>query len=394
VIRRAGAAKLLMTTTIALAGGGTSSAADWSETLDANSYLAYDRNPQLAAGSNVADRSAELAVDGNTTRATEVSQLTITPRISITRYERDSNLDITTGSLAVSFVDNGERGQLSLAGQALTDSTLTSELGQTGINSVNLRHDAYNATIGYLYSISERLSWLLQAGGQVTRYNSEAERYGLTSNNYDSLQLGPTWKFSDRLQGSLVLEADRIAPQSGQREKDYSASVQLKRAITEKYSWRVSVGATRVDIPGSLGPPTSEVFELGASSKTERIQWDLSARRAVLPIGLGLLAREDVATLTASIAVSERSTLNLTANVIHTDPVSIFIYLAPEFAFQYQIYRGAAWGQATAEWQYHFSPTWMLSAAYQQARARNYSLTEWANGKQARLGIIWQSSRL
>jgi hypothetical protein len=196
------------------------------------------------------------------------------------------------------------------------------------------------------------------------------------------------------VQGSLNLEADQVKPHAGSSEKDYSASAQLKRSLSEKYSWRVSAGATRVEVGGGASMPTTSVFELGVTYQGERVQWDLSAKRAVLPIGLGLLAREDVAALSAAVSVSEHSTLSLSCNAIRTDPVSLTLYLAPGISFGYQIYSGATWGQATAEWQYHFSPYWTLSAAYMRARARNYSVPEWANGNQARLGILWQSNRL
>jgi hypothetical protein len=381
-------------TIVAMTAARASSGADWSETLDVNANVAYDTNPALLPGSNIADRSAQLAVDGNTQMATEVSQLTLTPRFAVIRYDQERNLDVTSGSLALNYQDKGERGQWNAAALAQTDGTVTSELGQTGITNVNFRHNAYSASLGYQYSTTERLSWLLQGSGQITQYNSEAQQYGLVGYKYGGIQLGPTWSFSDRLQGSLNVETHRVSPQNGTTERDYSVSVQLKRSLSEKYSWRASGGATRVEIPGSPGTPTSAVFELGATRQGERVQWDLSAKRAVLPIGLGLLARQDVAALGAVISLSERSTLSLTANLIRTDPVSISLYLAPGISFGYQIYSGATYGQGTAEWQYHFSPHWALSAAYMRARARNYSVTEWANGDQARLGIVWQSGRL
>jgi hypothetical protein len=158
--------------------------------------------------------------------------------------------------------------------------------------------------------------------------------------------------------------------------------------------WHASAGATRVDISGSSGAPTSGVFELGVTRQGERVQWDFSVKQAVLPIGFGLLAREDVAALTAVLNLSERSTLNLSCSAVRSYPVSLSLYLAPEISLRYQIYSGAAWGQAGAEWQYHFSPRWALSAAYTQSRARNYAFAEWADGSQARLGIVWQSGRL
>jgi hypothetical protein len=393
-VSQRGIAKLLMLSIIAVSRGGPAPAADWSETLDASVNAAYDTNPALLPGSSIADRSAQLAVDGNTQVATEVSQLTVTPRFAIIRYDEEKNLDTTTGSLALGYQDNGERGQWNASALAQTDSTLTSELGQTGITNVNFRHDGYSASVGYQYFSTERLSWLLQGSGQVVRYNSDAEQYGLVGYGYGGLELGPTWSFTDRLQGSLDVSADRVSAQNGFSEKDYSASVQLKRSFSEQYSWRVSVGATRVEAPGSLGTPTSAVFEVGATRKGERLQWDLSAKRAVLPIGLGLLARQDAVALTAVVSSSEHSTLTFTANVMRTDPVSLSLYLAPGISFAYQVYSGATFAQANAEWQYHFSPHWALSAAFMRARSRNYSLTEWANGDQARLGIVWQSDRL
>jgi hypothetical protein len=393
VTRRAAIIKLLMITGIAMVRGTTATAADWSETLDVSVNAAYDTNPALVPGSSIVDQAAQLAVDGITSAQTERGQLTITPHLAITRYARETNLDVDSGSLALGYVEKLERGQWSVSGQALTDSTLTSELGQTGITNVNFRHDAYTAAAGYQYFSTERLSWQLQGSGQITRYDN-GQQFGLTNYDYGSIEAGPIWAFSDRLQGSLSVETDRVSPQTGLAQKDYSVDGQLKRSLSEKYSWRASVGATRVEAAGSASTPTNTVFELGASRQGERTQWDLSVKRAVLPIGIGLLAREDVAALSVSVQASERSTLNLAVNAIRSDPVSAVFYLAPQISFSYQVYSGASWGQAVAEWQYRFSPSWALSAAYQQARARNYSLAEWANGNQARLGIVWQSGRL
>lgn len=383
-----------MTATVAMAAGRGASGADWSEALDVSGTAAYDTNPQLLPGSHITDRSAQLALDGNTRVATEITQLTLTPRFTIVHYDREKNLDMTTGSLALNYQDRGERGQWNLSGLAQTDSTVTSELGQTGISGVNFRHTGYNASVGYQYLSTERLSWLLQGSGQVTRYNDEAQRYGLIQYSYGGVQFGPTWSFSERLQASLTIETDQVTPRNGPREKDYSANAQLKRSLSEQYSWRASAGATRVAVVGSSGTPATGVFELGFTRQGEKVQWDLSARRAVLPIGFGLLAREDVAALSAVISVSERSTLNLSCNAIRTDPVSLSLYLAPGISLGYQIYSGATFGQASAEWQYHFSPRWALSAGYLRSRARNYSAAEWANGRQIHLGILWQSNRL
>jgi hypothetical protein len=269
----------------------------------------------------------------------------------------------------------------------LTDSTLFSELGTTGVTYVNLRHTAGTISLKYQYASTELLSWELQGSGQVTRY-SNANPYGLVDYNYGTVQFGPIWSFSERVQGSLVLAADRINPKAGTSQDNYSAYLQLTRSFSEKYSWRLSAGGSRIDYGSAAagaGSQSSSVYELGASRKGERVQWDVSVKRAVTPIGVGLLSPQTVAALTATVATSERSSLSLALNGIRTEPV---------FAYQYLVYSGGWWGQIDAEWKYQCSAHWALSAAYAQRRARYSSLSEWADGKQARLGIVWNSRGL
>jgi hypothetical protein len=377
----------------AAAGGSTSAAADWSQTLEASANGTYVTNPLFVPGSKLADESAVLSGDGNTTVQTERGQLSVTPRFSMTRYHRESDLDINAGSLDLGYVRKLERGQWTFSTQALTDSTVTSELGLTGITSVNRRHDAGLVSSSYQYFSAERLSWLLQGSLQLTRY-SNAQGLGLTDYNYGSLLFGPTWSFSERLQGTLSLEEDRFEPRSGgTSQKDYSASLRLARSLGERYAWRAAMGATRIQSAGRAAS-TSSVLELGASWQGERIQCDLSVKRAVVPVGLGFLAREDQATASMVTNTSQRSTLSFSVGVIRTEPVTFLIYLTPQLSFPYQAYSGASWGQASAEWRYRLSGRWMLSAAYIYGRARSGELQPWANGNQARLGVVWSSGRL
>jgi hypothetical protein len=376
-----------MVTSLATAGGRSSPAADWSNSLEAAANGAYVTNPTLVVGSHLTDETAQVILSDHTTAETERGQLTVTPQFSATRYKHESNLDITAGSLDLTLVEKLERGQWSFEGLGLTDSTVTSELGTTGVTNVNRRHTAGSLSLSYQYSSTERLSWQVQGSGQLTRY-SDAAAFGLVNYDFGSVQFGPMWSFSERVQGSLILEADRINPEGGTKQNDYSAYLQLKRSFSEKYAWRASVGGTRIDYgsaSASAGSQTSSLYEVGASRKGERVQWDVSVKHAVLPIGIGLLAPETVAAFAMTVATSERGSLSLTLNGIRTEPVH---------EYQYLVYSGGWWGQVGAEWKYQFTTHWALSAGYLQGRARYSSGSEWATGNQARLGILWQSGRL
>jgi hypothetical protein len=382
VIRRTVTAGLFLSV-LGLAGGQPSPAAIWSETLDASAHAAYVTNPQFVPGSKLDDESGVLAVDGNTTVQAERSELTVTPRFTLTRYHRERDLDINAGAVDLSYLRKLERGQWTLSGQALTDSTVTSELGLTGLTNVNRRHDAGTVSTVYRYSSSERLSWQLQGAWQVTRY-SDAGSSGLTEFRYGSVQLGPTWSFSEHLLGSILVGADRTSPQGGQTQNDYPVSLVLKRTVSERYAWRASIGATRVEAGrGSAG--TSSLYELGASRQGERLHWDVSVRRSVAPVGFGELTRQDQAMLGLTAVTSERSSVSLAVSALRSRPLTYLNFL---------VYSGASWEQANAEWQYRLSTKWSLSAAYTYARARNGDLQPWARGNQARLGIVWNSGRL
>jgi hypothetical protein len=388
-----------MLTTLAMAGGRSSAAADWSNTLDANATAGYVTNPRWQPGVNTSDEFAQVMVDGSTSAQTEHGQLTVTPRLSVTRYVHETDLDIDAGSLELMYLGKLERGQWMFDVAGLTDSTVTSELGTTGVTNVNRRHTQGNLSLSYQYYSTERLSWLLQGSGQITRYN-DAAAFGLTDYDYGSVAFGPTWNFSERVQGSLTLEADRLSPHTGARQNDYSASLQLKRNFSERYAWRVSVGGTRVEYANE-GSTTSSQYELGASRQGERVQWDVSIKRAVLPIGLGLLTPETVAALGMTLGTSEHSTLNITANAIRTQPVfvtqPVVLFVGPYLLYglvQRVLYSGATWGQVGAEWRYQFTPHWSLSAAYRYGRSRVYPSEDWANGSEAHLGIVWNSGRL
>ena len=381
--RAARVAQLIMLTSLAAASSRETRAADWSGALDAGTNLAYVTNPLWIPGSHATDELAQLSVDGKTTAQTELGELTVTPHFSSTRYDHDTALDLDTGSLDLAYQRKLERGQWNFDAQALTDSTVTSELGTTGLTEINRRHYANSLSVGYQYLLSERLSCLVQGAWQGTRY-TDALQFGLTDYSYASALVSPTWSLSDRMQGSLNLSVGRLAPDVGFRQDSDSLALQLEHKVTEQYSWRASAGATHTDA-GSAGTTTDWVFELAASRQTERVHWDVSVKRAVLPIGLGYLAPQTAATFALAVAATERSAVSLSLAGLRTDEVKYGNLILAS---------GATWVQGSVEWRFNLSPRWTVSGTYQHGRSRGLEASVWADADQARINVTWQSGRL
>ena len=134
-----------MLTITAMTAGRSSQAADWSGTVQASASAGYVTNPRMLPGVDNSDETGELLVDGSAMRATERSQLTVTPQVRLTRYDHQTDLDTDEGRLGIDFQEKLERGDWTFDGLGLTDSTVTSERGTTGITFVNRRHTAGSA---------------------------------------------------------------------------------------------------------------------------------------------------------------------------------------------------------------------------------------------------------
>lgn len=381
--RDGGLILMVMLATLANGRSREAIAADWSNTLESSATAAYLTNPQLTPGGSQPDRLAQLSVDGSSTMSTDLAQLALTPRFSLSRYDQEKNLNANTGSFELSYQQKLERGQWTLDGQALTDSTITSELGQTGVTDINRHHYLYSTSVAYVFKDTEQLSWQVQGAWQDTRY-SDALKYGLTDFRYITGQFGPTWAFSETLIGTLNIEADELTPSIGIKQDVYSVSLQAKHSLTEHYTWRLSAGTTRVDA-GAGGSGRSETFEVGITRLGQRVTWDLDIKRAVLPIGFGLLARQDTAALGVVGSTSEHSALSFSVNAIRSKPV---------FFYQFLLYSGATYEQLNLEWRYQLSPHWTVSCAYVRARQDTGTIALWGLSNQGRLGVQWQSLRL
>lgn len=359
----------------------TGRAADWQDLLVANLTGGWVSNPSLLPDVSQGDRFASLTLSGTGALSTEVSQLTFAPRLAVTRYDMFKNLNTDTGAVDAAYTRTFERGKWTFSAEALVDSTLTSELGLTGITNINRRHEAYSGTTSYESSPQERLSWFANGLWASNRY-IDAASVGLEAYRYVSANLGPTWSFSDRVSSSLVLGADQTSTQSSPNQDTHSASLRVNSQWSERSAWSLQAGTTQVDAGPSHS--TAALLVLTASSTGERYHWDASLRHDVSPIGLGTLARTDRATFNLHTALSERSELNFYCNLIRSAPASIA---------QFTVYNGAEWAQLGAEWHRQLTGNFDAIAGFSRAHARSGTAVPWADQTQIRLSILWQSRR-
>ena len=365
----------------ALAAVHGARAADWDARTTASVAAGWASNPALRPGLSEGDRLAALSLSATALARTETSQFSMSPKFSAVRYDLERALDTNTGSFELHYSRTGERGNWTAAAQALVDSTLTSELGLSGISSINRRHESLLLSGGNESMLTPALSAFVNAAWTANRY-IDAAGTGLNDYRYFSVNAGPSLTFSERLRGFLVLGADRTLPAAGRAQSARSASLRLGGTWSERTSWSLLAGATRVET--GTGSTLGSIAEASASSGRERLHWTVSLRHDVSPIGYGLLARNDRASASALFNLGERSNVNLYVNLIRSAPLQ----RGGVSAFD-----GADYAQLGGEWRWRLFRSLDVSASASQVRSRSGHPAIWANGSQVRLGVTWQSRR-
>ncbi len=365
-----------------LAGGGCAWSADQQHSLTANLASGWVNNPALVRGGAPDDLLAVLTLSGRLAARRERDTLSLTPRFTATRYEGGRSLDTNTGSLELAYGRSGERGSWNLSAQGLVDSTLTSELGQSGVSDVNRRHEVLTAGGGYEWNHSERAAWRA-SGAWTSHHYADAAGTGLNDYRHVAASLGPTWSLRETTQASLVLGAERTLPRKGSDQSAFSASLRLAGSWNELAAWTVQAGGTRADAPG--GKSNGALVALSVSSGGERLRFGADLRRDISPIGYGLLARKDRAGITLNASVTQASSLNLNVGYIRSAALR---------RAQLTLFEGAQYLQLGGEWRQRLSDRLDLTVSYSHVRAQGGRLPDWAMSNQARIGITWQSRRL
>jgi len=118
-------------------------AAEWTFSPAAEINAQSQQNPGLSPAE---DQQHEMSNGGGTSlslgvqRRTERTTFSLQPSVHALRFADDNNLDRDEEHVDLGYGWLGEKVSWNAAGNATRDTTLTSELGTTGLTQGNLRH--------------------------------------------------------------------------------------------------------------------------------------------------------------------------------------------------------------------------------------------------------------
>lgn len=356
----------------------SAAAAEWTVAPTARVAADYSENRRLLVGSGDSVTGTRSELSTQLTARTERSALTLTPRVVSTRYSGDDSLSSTDEF--IDFTEQWQSEHVTWAGTAnfARDTTLTSELGLSGLIQSNRRHEGFTLGGGPTVQVTERL--LL--GGQLYRMHShyaDAQYTGLVDYDYSLASVNAAWTLSERT--SLTAEGnvgELSAPDAHVKTRSESVKLGLRYAVSELWQAQLSAGPSRVR--SNQGEDTGWLLSSSLHRLTERNDWSVGLSRELTPTGRGLLTRHDDLSLGWVHRMTEHTAAEVYLRAVNNQTLS------PGLAVQYDTVH---YQQIETRFRWMLSPSWSLVAS---ASAQHQSFSNSpgsAHGSQMLLSIVW-----
>jgi hypothetical protein len=262
------------------------SAAEWSVAPTFSSSIDYDSNRRLDVDARSSE-SALLTADVRFKRALENSEIGIEPRYTLRRFSDASFGNGDDRSLSAGLRWMRERARLEVNASIFDQSTLTTELLETGIVRGDTHQRLAQASADWKWTLTERRQLTAQLAYADVNYYGQAQRL-LPGYRYPSAQIGELYIFSD--QGSVTLSAFGSQLSSDTPGND-SHEAGLRVALTYDFSPRThfdgSLGESSRLLAGvsSHGTDASIALSHDETRGTE----SLAYTRSLVPYGIGFL---------------------------------------------------------------------------------------------------------
>lgn len=351
-------------------------AADWSTHSTFQLGMAVDSNPRMLDEAPRSAASSLAHVAAGLSRQTETARIDVDATASAYRYGADAALDRSDRQLALQMSRRGERYSLGSGINLTWDTTLTSELGTTGITEYNQRHRARAVSLAPQWQLTPRFSTRLALGWQDSSY-AHAVRGGLSG--YDYTYVGTTSEFiaGPATRASLALSVGRLDSTRYHYDTDnIDLRFSLVHAWSQRWTGSISGGPSRVRADGRRS--SGSVFGGTLSRRAELFSLDASVERSTSPSGSGLLSRKDEITFGSTVSLAEQVTASASLGMIRSRDIM------PGAGFAAA---RVSYARAGASLGWNLARGWNLSMSAGDARQRVADGT--ARNLDARLSFSW-----
>jgi hypothetical protein len=360
-------------------GSDIAAGAEWSMQPTVQLYFDHDSNRLLTPTNEEADFGEWLTLDASLKRATETGEIVVRPEFEVQRFSGDSPLNANSGSVQLAASDKWEQLSYTVNAGYSDQSTLISELANTGVVDASTRQEQTTGGLQLGDQFTEVQNVTLQASYANVKYPN-GEPVGLIG--YRDLGSSGTYAYSlspETTLSAIAFGHQESAPASGFGSHDLGGRIGWAQFISETTSAYASIGLSHTYIASRQ--VNGSVWSLQATHDYELTRWTLSFTRDVVPNGFGFLTRRDELDLSAVRKLTAR--LDATLSVLAANNSDLVTNLVRDDRRYINAAAGIGW---------HASSQWLLSLKLQGSEARYPDLTgpqRVANGWQSIFTAVW-----
>jgi hypothetical protein len=265
-------------------------AAEWTLTPVYSSQVEYDSNRRLEL-TEKGSEDAVLTADLRFKWAIEDGDIFLEPRYSFRRYSDPTLGDGDDRSVFTGLDRFGDDFVLNLTASYWDQSTLLTELLETGIVSGNTHRRLAQAGSNWTWQLAERRQLISQFSYQDVSYHGEDSAL-LPGYKYPSGAIGERYSFSER--GSVSLSAFGSVLSSstrGNSSHEYGLQAEVIYAFSEETKIDASVGESERVLTGSKSQGTDASVSLTHMLSLGNLNF--SYTRSLIPYGTGFLVQRE-----------------------------------------------------------------------------------------------------
>jgi hypothetical protein len=373
-------ARALISSGLMVASAGTPAhAGAWSIAGQGQIGGSYDDNVRLSTVNKITDWSGVADVSAALSYQDEAFLLRLNPRLLVVQYDAARAFNRTEQYLTLQLQKTTETGSHSLSVSGTQDTTLTSELGLTGLSEVNKKHRVASVTVGSSWSLTERVDVGAQLYASASRY-LDAQQTGLIDYNYGSALISASYDWTTRSRFTLQASAGQLqVPDIASYDKvNLSATLGYRVQLAPRWRAELSLGPSQIRTAGQAA--NGSVYNASLTHEAELTSLNLAVSKDVTPNGFGLLSRREQIRLGLTRTLSERWVTDWSAAVIRNQNV------LPAGSVAQQ---AVTYADLTGSLRWRITPTWGMALSAGYTRQRISSLQPAAERQQAALNVTW-----
>lgn len=319
-----------------------SNAAQWIVHPEIEVGTDYNDNPLLVEdGTEESIFGGELNILAEFERRTELSEVVIGPRVELSRYSDDDDLDSTDLFLDLSAVRRSQTSTWSLDANISDQQVLRGEIespefddtgvddAQTGTGNILRNQDRTLLRINpeFSHTINQRATWIL--GASYLDIGYDPQLLG-TAVDYDEGRIDTAFAYQlssiNKIRFSLFASEYETADSTNETTS-YGATARFEQSISERSSFFAEVGYRDFDIETGINSPivtqeSSFLWNVGFSRRWQNSQFRMEAGQAVTPSGSGAMAERQRARATIDHHISPRLEVRIATIAQFTDTLA------------------------------------------------------------------------